>query len=382
MNDLRMYVEHLFEGKVLTADMIELKEEVYGNLVARYEDYVASGMDEAEALERTKASMTDIDEVLEGERADEAVEGSAAAPADAPAPQDAAAPTDEAQVQAPPESAVADESAASGPAGEEAAGEATPRPTGAPVPPDVDGAFVQGAAAVGATPGAPAAAPKKRWPIVIGIIAAVLAFAVVGSCSLGMFVEPALDYAEDTVENVVDADDAAERAEDQREYEMTSDLDDATATHQGAGLKPYVGDGAGRTDLVRTLPLGAYLTAEGAEGVGVGGVAFTYTNVPEAIDGDAIERAILYNAVAMLCVYPDLSSVMVSVAEEHDSPADADSYRFVRSTLEHAYSNASQGAITQLNTSLFESEESWDQVRDYLFREKFRERQLDLAEQD
>lgn len=50
MSELRMYVEHLFEGRVLTAEMIELKEEIYGNLVARYEDYVASGMSEAEAL--------------------------------------------------------------------------------------------------------------------------------------------------------------------------------------------------------------------------------------------------------------------------------------------------------------------------------------------
>ena len=30
MNELRMYVEHLFEGKVLTSENIELKEEIYG----------------------------------------------------------------------------------------------------------------------------------------------------------------------------------------------------------------------------------------------------------------------------------------------------------------------------------------------------------------
>ena len=64
MNELRMYVEHLFEGKVLTAENIELKEEIYGNLVARYEDYVASGLSEAEALEKTKASFTSVDDVL------------------------------------------------------------------------------------------------------------------------------------------------------------------------------------------------------------------------------------------------------------------------------------------------------------------------------
>lgn len=380
MNELRMYVEHLFEGKVLTADMIELKEEVYGNLVARYEDYVASGMDEAEALERTKASMTDIDEVLEGERTDEAVEDSAAAPADAPASQDAAAPTDEVRAQAQPAPAVADEPAASGPAGEDAAGDATPRPAGAPVPPVVDGASASGSAQDVA--GEPATAPKKRWPIVVGIIAAVVALAVVGSCAFGVFVDMTLDHADDVVENVVDVEDAADRAEDQQEYEMTSDLDDATATHLGASLKVYVDDWAGRSDLAFSLPLGTHLTTEGAEAVGTGGVALSYTEVPDALDGDAVERAVLYDAVALLCVYPDLSSVAVSVAEEHEGAAEADSYRFERSVLEHAYSNASQGAITQLNSSLFESEESWDQVRDYIFREHFRERQIDLAEQD
>ena len=58
MNELRMYVEHLFEGKVLTPETIELKEEIYGNLMARYEDYVAQGLSEADALARTKASIT------------------------------------------------------------------------------------------------------------------------------------------------------------------------------------------------------------------------------------------------------------------------------------------------------------------------------------
>lgn len=66
MNEIRMYVEHLFEGRMLTAENIELKEEIYGNLVARYEDYVAGGMDTAEALEKTKASMSSIDDVIEG----------------------------------------------------------------------------------------------------------------------------------------------------------------------------------------------------------------------------------------------------------------------------------------------------------------------------
>lgn len=65
MNELRMYVEHLFEGRVLTAEAIELKEEIYGNLVARYDDYRAQGMGESDALTKTMASVTDINELLD-----------------------------------------------------------------------------------------------------------------------------------------------------------------------------------------------------------------------------------------------------------------------------------------------------------------------------
>lgn len=54
MNEIRMYVEHLFEGRMLTAENIELKEEIYGNLVARYEDYVAGGMDPPRLLRRPR----------------------------------------------------------------------------------------------------------------------------------------------------------------------------------------------------------------------------------------------------------------------------------------------------------------------------------------
>ncbi len=61
MNELRMYVEHLFEGKVLTSSTIELKEEIYGNLVARYEDLIEGGASPEEALALTKQSMTSID---------------------------------------------------------------------------------------------------------------------------------------------------------------------------------------------------------------------------------------------------------------------------------------------------------------------------------
>ena len=59
----------------------QLKEERYGNLAARYEDYDASGVSEAEALEKTKASITDVDHVLSGDRPLETVSAPAAATA-------------------------------------------------------------------------------------------------------------------------------------------------------------------------------------------------------------------------------------------------------------------------------------------------------------
>lgn len=70
MNELRMYVEHLFEGRVLTAENIELKEEIYGNMVARYEDLLEDGLSAEEALRRTKESFTSVDDVLAEEGAE------------------------------------------------------------------------------------------------------------------------------------------------------------------------------------------------------------------------------------------------------------------------------------------------------------------------
>ena len=63
-SDIRMHVEHLFEGRVLDAETIELKEEIYGNLVARYDDYVAQGMSADEAYRRTCEAVTSIEDVL------------------------------------------------------------------------------------------------------------------------------------------------------------------------------------------------------------------------------------------------------------------------------------------------------------------------------
>ena len=151
MNELRMYVEHLFEGRVLTQESIELKEEIYGNLVARYEDYVAGGMSEAEALEKTKASFTSIEDVFK--ESGEAEGSSAEEAASAEAGERGAASWNEGATQAAP---------GAGGMGSAAETAQMPRPEGVPVPPD--GVSSEGQATAAARAASKTRAPRKIWP--------------------------------------------------------------------------------------------------------------------------------------------------------------------------------------------------------------------------
>ena len=169
MNELRMYVEHLFEGRVLTQESIELKEEIYGNLVARYEDYVAGGMSEAEALEKTKASFTSIEDVFK--ESGEVGDSSAGEAASAQAGESGAASWNVGAAQAAP-----------GADGMGSAAETAqmPRPEGAPVPPDGVGAEDQAAAGTQAAP--KTRSLRKIWPFVVGgVLAAFILLAIVGT---------------------------------------------------------------------------------------------------------------------------------------------------------------------------------------------------------
>ena len=83
-SDLRMYVEHLFEGRTLDAETIELKEEIYGNLVARFDDYVGQGMSEDEAYRRTCDAVSSVEDVL-GEKDEPSADATVVAPASAAA---------------------------------------------------------------------------------------------------------------------------------------------------------------------------------------------------------------------------------------------------------------------------------------------------------
>ena len=394
MNELRMYVEHLFEGRVLTQESIELKEEIYGNLVARYEDYVAGGMSEAEALEKTKASFTSIEDVFK--ESGEAEGSNAGEAASAQAGESGAASWNAGAAQAAPG---AD---GMGPAAETAQ---MPRPEGAPVPPDGVGAEDQATAGTQAAP--KTRSPRKIWPFVVGgVLAAFILLAIVGAAVFGLIDEADVGEPSSTAQSITqgnssttDTNQGAENGQaggtagggaaqnyddldDQREYEATKQVDEAIAAHSVDTLKNYTGNSLPDQGFFEHLPLSMYVSSTGAEQGSNASCSVQYAGVSDDIDGDAIDRALVYNAVAAFSVYPELQTVNFTVQEADDTAYDASVYSFNRNTLEHAFDNASGGAITQLNSSLYESQESWDQVRDYVTRNHFYDRQTDLAEID
>lgn len=395
MNELRMYVEHLFEGRVLTQESIELKEEIYGNLVARYEDYVAGGMSEAEALEKTKASFTSIEDVFK--ESGEAEDSNAGEAASAEAGESGAASWNAGTAQAAP-----------GAAGMGSAAETAkmPRPEGAPLPPDGVGAEGQATAGTHAAP--KTRSPRKIWPFVVGgVLAVFILLAIVGTAVFGLIGEANVGEPSSTAQSITQSDSAATDAsqgtangqdssnagggsssqtygdlDDQREYEATKAVDDAIAAHSIDTLKSYTGNSLPDQGFFEHLPLSMYVSSTGSEQGSNASYNVYYAGVSDDIDGDGVDRALVYNAVAAFSVYPELQTITFTVQDADDTAHDANVYSFNRDTLEHAFDNASGGAITQLNSSLYESQESWGQVRDYVTRNHFYDRQTDLAEID
>ena len=403
MNELRMYVEHLFEGRMLTAEMIELKEEIYGNLVARFEDYVASGMTAEEALRRTKESITSIEDVLEGE----ASQGASAVAADEAAPTTV---LDTASVES--DGAVSQASD-------------SPEETVAAAPVAVDSALVGSEASAGDTKKDDEPKPWMKALVIVGIvIVALLAFGIVWNVVL----DPMFDRMEDTAEDAEDAaEDAAEAKrqqdaladnastdgnsaqgngnadangatdgnggggtssdqpvfsdpEDQREYEATMAVLDAIDTHDCTGLQGYAGESQPSQGFFESLPLGSYVAADGTGRINANSFEVYYADVSDDIDGDALDRALVYNAVAAFSTYPNLQTLNITLREAYDDPYDADVYSFDRTQLERAFANASDSSVTQFNSSLFESEASWDVVRQQIDRHEFCDHQADIAE--
>lgn len=397
MNELRMYVEHLFEGKVLTVENIELKEEIYGNLVARFEDYVAAGMSREEALEKTKASITSVDDVLAGEDAEPCAEPQHASDVASTTVMGASA-TDAAG-----SAAGASQDTSEAPS----AGEAPAARPGAPVPP-VGMTGAQAASDV-LEDAAPIKAKRPGWQKVAVIAAIVIAvcgvFMVGFNLLLGTTFDQVEDTIEDTVENLGGAGNGSGNGngaskgnnagnsstptfidpEDQREYEATmalmTEIDESSATT----LQAYAGraNTSEAVELAAELPLRDSLREAGIDTGSAATVYLDYTEVSGDIDGEGIDRALVYNVAAMFSVYPEISSVRVTLQEAYDNQWDADTYLFDRTRVEQCFATASDNAITQLNSSLFESSDAWDQVRSYIVdRHEFAEHIIDWSETD
>ena len=396
MNELRMYVERLFEGKVLTSEMIELKEEIYGNLVARYEDYIAEGMDEAEALEKTKASITSVEDVLE-EAADAAETAvSQATLADAAC-----------------ETAAAGQPAEPAPAGAGAADSAATGAVPTAVPNTAPGAGADAAASSATS--APSydgnwlpvdQKPRKRWPIVVGAVAVLLIACVAVVAGLNVFAggasqaapgQGATSVQTQNGQGATGAGDAAtgnqsaqgddrahhfEDPEDQREYEMTSALATQIENISASQIASASGSGSTQAQFFESLAMGDYVASTGREEGSSESFNVGYQEVPDAIDGDMIDRALLLNATAAFCAYPELQTVNLTVREQYDTAYDADVYSFSRSTLEQAYSRATDGAVTGLGAAQIASDDAWGELRSIFVREDFCDRQIDIAEID
>ena len=310
MYELRMYVEHLFEGRVLSTDMIELKEEIYGNLVARYEDLVEQGLDAVQALEQAKASVTSIDEVLEGEACKRCE--------DSPA------------VKRDTAHAVGDETAVVG-------GE---RPQGGPkAPGELDSENEKkstGQILIEEEPG------RKKWAtwkivLVVMAAAAVVACIALVACGAvafkmidstnehsikltddegnGILVEDGevtLHRGEDGV--TVDADGTI-RYDGEPADRLVQDVVDSTSADVSSYVNTSLSHASILEDgLLRTLPLGGYV-ADVTVSEASGFLGFTYQGVPDTYDGDSVDLALVYNVTALMTAIPELKEVHVTVSE-------------------------------------------------------------------
>lgn len=388
MNEIRMYVEHLFEGRMLTAENIELKEEIYGNLVARYEDYIEGGMDAEEALRKTKESMTSIDDVLEGRE----VIDSDAIGSDADANEIAS------NAGAVTEAAV--DEAASGVAGA----------CGFAIEDDEASSSVGEENRVG-----------KRTRTII--LASVVGFVVLVVFGLGLkYALVAMDRAEgrgdgaatviqDDAQDSADGDETTPRQDDRagdlqetsqsssgdggaasaRNKEVVVDADGtvwvdgergddlaaAVVNAQPGDISLYAetdpSDAANVESLIRLLPMGEWATdIDVTLGVDVLGLA--YREVPDSYDGDSIDLALSYNTMALFCSMPLLNEVRVTVTES-DDPADEDYYVFTRDNAQRCFG-------VRLSSDLM-NEAGWHQLKeDNLYSRKFAERMVDMAERE
>ena len=404
MNEIRMYVEHLFEGRMLTAENIELKEEIYGNLVARYEDYVAGGMDPAEALEKTKASMSSIDDVIEG--VDDVRETARADNGDA-------AKVDTAETTVLPNAAVAK---GSSPAQPGTVGETVTMPVaGAPLPPaGFEGEVDEDVASVSSSANAAAPKGKRTRNIIIAAAAGFALFVVVG---VGLIYALRIDRVEDRADSAVtevqnsgqsttnggtasgqqsgqangQSNSGQGNSASARNKEVVVDADGtvwvdgelgddiavAVVNARPGDISLYAetdpSDAANVESLIRLLPMGEWATDIDVT-LGVDVLGFAYREVPDGYDGDSIDLALSYNTMALFCSMPLLNEVRVTVTEA-DDPMDEDYYVFTRD-------NAQSRFGVMLSADMM-NEAGWHQLKeDNLYNRKFAENMVDAAERE
>lgn len=404
MNEIRMYVEHLFEGRMLTAENIELKEEIYGNLVARYEDYVAGGMDPAQALEKTKASMTSIDDVVEG--GEDACEA-----AFAPTTEDAKADVVETTVLS--DASVASKGVAA--ACSDAVGETVAMPAaGAPVPPAgfKDTADSGSAGEISSTDATDS--KNKRTRNII--IASVAGFALLVVLGVGLiYALGAIDRVEDHIDSTAtevqnngqptsnsdaasgqqngsaagQTDNGQSNGANARNQEVVVDADGtvwvdgelgddlavAVVDAQPGDIRMYAetdpSDATNVESLIRLLPMGEW-AGDIDVTLGVDVLGYAYRDVPDGYDGDSIDLALSYNAMALFCSMPLLNEVRVTVAEA-DDPMDEDYYVFTRDSAQRYFGVMLSGDLM--------NEAGWHQLKeDHLYGRKFAENMVDAAE--
>ncbi len=375
--DIRMYVEHLFEGRTLDAETIELKEEIYGNLTARFDDYVAQGMSEAEAFSRTCEAVMSVDDVLggDGEKNAEAAGGAG-------------------------EAAVGEKDGAGADA------EATRvAPVAAPVPPGAEGASQpQGG--------------RSRWSTgkVVGVVAAVIvaAVAIVTVVNVLNSAAASVAYDEGTVD--VQAVDATGGSGEDVTY-----MDGGTGAGSGTNATTGSGTGQGTTlagltlstdgiaqeisghdasafaagattswpldgtavaNLAGGLPLAGYLMSTGTDSNSRDGnvVIVEYEWVEDdrlaRTDDDAVEQALAYNAAALLCAANSADAVRVVTHETdaEDGELSVDTLTFSRADLE--------GDLATSLTADRLTDGTWDDLRAQLSTEHYYDRICDRADRD
>ena len=368
-----MHVEHLFEGRMLDAETIELKEEIYGNLVARYDDYVAQGMSADEAYRRTCEAVTSIEDVL-GEK-DE--------PATAEAPT-RAMPRPEPKPESQP-------------------GPVPPRPA-APEPP------------AGVTPPAPAPAAPKRWSagMIVAVVAVVLLVAGIAGCTVFNMLDTQRahdDYQGQTSQTVQQVDEPGTTSEPSGQTTSQTTGNGADTSQQTTGgqttgapedsaddlgddiyavtpetlsgqtaLSTASPDQGAPTTLVQTLPLGTYLGGVSVPSAGTLEVTYSYPTHDErdyiARDDDYVDRALVFNAAALMCKVSDLNTLTVFETEpDDDSPyTDTDRHVFTRSDMEQVL------GVTLDASQL--TEESWSALQAQLMEKRVWDRIWDRADRD